>query len=382
MEKKPETHLKIIQDSNRDMLSYFNSKYIDTLEELQVQKTHLFEIDVKVDELGKTKDLYTFKTNSKKSVFSPIANDELEDARTRFIDSEINNLLSERAIIESKVFDCESTLRKIKKKLELLNTSEKAIAEVAEDTSLIAAEEGDTANISEHGFEFVETTTPQKVTSHGYNILMLDAFSDTFLSTLINKNVKEKLDTVSHKLDLLSYLVGTDAARAKLAVQELQQLSHEILLSSEDIIGRLGAHTDNNRPLYTILDDYILAQREAHPELIIDSTIDCKDYDLMIYPVFTINLLKLMDIFMDNVYRHSGAKTVDVKLLVNENVINVSIRDNGTGISSDDISNASWYSGIHKAKEIIYLLDGTLSIAGDADSGTEIKFNFHLKNKE
>lgn len=71
MEESKE-NFKKIKSANQMMLDYFNKSFLSQLEDIQNLKTQIFEIDIKIDELDKTKDIYAFKTNSRKSVFSPV----------------------------------------------------------------------------------------------------------------------------------------------------------------------------------------------------------------------------------------------------------------------------------------------------------------------
>ena len=51
--------IKNIREANEEMLRYFNALYSEHLAELQSAKSRLFEINVKLDELVKTKNIYS-----------------------------------------------------------------------------------------------------------------------------------------------------------------------------------------------------------------------------------------------------------------------------------------------------------------------------------
>ena len=61
MEKQAMTYIESIRVANKEMLDYFNDSFLNALEDIQDLKTQAFEIDIKIDELEKTKDLYAFK---------------------------------------------------------------------------------------------------------------------------------------------------------------------------------------------------------------------------------------------------------------------------------------------------------------------------------
>ena len=53
-------NLKTVRDSNQEMLDYFNGLYVAKLEQIQSLKTEQFELKIKIDELMKTLEVYSF----------------------------------------------------------------------------------------------------------------------------------------------------------------------------------------------------------------------------------------------------------------------------------------------------------------------------------
>ena len=84
--------LKYIADSNEEMLTYFNKIYSDHLSNLQDYKSKLFELNVKLDELIRTRSVYSLNTDYRKNIFSPIAMESSESEKEREIADEINQL--------------------------------------------------------------------------------------------------------------------------------------------------------------------------------------------------------------------------------------------------------------------------------------------------
>jgi two-component system sensor histidine kinase DegS len=119
--------------------------------------------------------------------------------------------------------------------------------------------------------------------------------------------------------------------------------------------------------------------RERNPEITIDASVECPDYNLKLHPVFTINLIKLLNIFFDNAFRHANATKIIFKLYLTPNIVEITISDNGIGISPDYMEKSPWYSSLHKAFEIIYMLGGQLSVNGVPFEGTNVRFSFPVK---
>lgn len=374
MENHAKADLEIIQNANQAMLDYFNDAFIDDLENIQDLKTQAFEIDIKLDELYKTKDIYALKSGSKKSVFSPIPMEAEETGKSRVIDDQINDLNDVKDLLNAKIINLESSLNILKKRLNVLNEAQDAINSL----SLKYGESG--SELSDDDFMFVSDDKNDNKSEHGYNILMLDAFDDTYISTIIQRNIKEGIESINHKLEVLSYLLGTDISRAKLTLKDVQYNSKKILDSVNDIEAKLSTQFDSSKPLLGQLEEYIMEKREANPKFLIESNLEYTDYELALHPVFSINLFRLLEIFFDNIFKHADANKINFDLSLSQNVIEVLISDNGVGIDSDYLTKSPWYSSLHKAHETIYLLNGNLNITKGEDKGTTVKFRFPIQN--
>ncbi|MGN0436296.1 MAG: hypothetical protein ACI4D8_06700 [Wujia sp.] len=376
MDSQPKTKMDIIQEANKEMLDYFNKTFFEQLEEIQSLKTQVFEIDIKIEEYEKTRNIYAFKSSSKKSVFSPMNTDNIEDERSQIIDSQIKDLKDVKITSINKIKALELSINQLKKRLKTLNEASSAIEDFKET---FPEEEIAGTSEAKEDFEFIEDDTATLESAHGYNILMQEAFNNTYLATLLDKRVKDGIASINHKLDMLSYLFTTDVPRAKLTIKEIKQSSEHILSALDDIHNYLDENIDTSKPIWSLLDDYIMQIREAHPECLVEVNIECNDYDINLHPIFTINLIKLLDIFFDNAFKHSNANCITFRAGISQNVIDVVIQDNGIGIASNYLEQSPWYSSLHKAHETIYLLNGSLDITGDLMGGTKIRFNFPVK---
>lgn len=375
MDNSRKNNLKIIKKANREMLDYFNDSFINELENIQNLKTQMFEIDVKLDELEKTRDIYAFKATSRKSAFTPVVTDDSGNIRGKIIDNQIKDLNDVRASLEMKIRTMDSSLKILKRRLELLNGADEAISDLILQMGINLNEE----STDLESFEFARTEEAREIDNHGYNILMQDAFDDTFYSTLLERNVKDGVISLNHKLEMLSYLIGTDAERAKVTIKDIMAKSKQIEKSVDDINERLKDGSEITRPIWDELGDFVDRQKNENPDCTIETNIECSDHEFVLHPVFARNLFKLLDMFFDNIYKHSGAGLVNFSVAVTPNVVNVKIKDNGIGISSEYMTLSPWYSSLHRAHEIIYLLNGNLNITGASMDGTEVSFNFPIE---
>ena len=184
---------------------------------------------------------------------------------------------------------------------------------------------------------------------------------------------------MTNKLELLTYLLGTDISRAKLTLKEVVMSSKDITNSIDDIQSKLNQNIDSGKNLWSQVDEFIMKQRELYPEYLVDANVECSDYELSVHPVFIINTLVLIEMFFDNIFKHSGANKIDFSLDITPDAIECKLSDNGIGISDNYLVTSPWYSSLHKAHEIIYLLGGSLSIIGDITQGTCIRFSYPIQ---
>ena len=122
--------LKYIADSNEEMLTYFNKIYSDHLSNLQDYKSKLFEINVKLDELIRTRSVYSLNTDYRKNIFSPIAMESSESEKEREIADEINQLTDARDDMEIKIDEEDILLKSIENRLSKLNKAHSAIIDL------------------------------------------------------------------------------------------------------------------------------------------------------------------------------------------------------------------------------------------------------------
>ena len=85
-----------ISDTIDEMLTYFSRLYSEHDTKLQESKEKLFEVNVRLDELSRTRNVYSLNTDYRKSVFSPIPIQVEETEKEKELLAEIKKLSSER----------------------------------------------------------------------------------------------------------------------------------------------------------------------------------------------------------------------------------------------------------------------------------------------
>lgn len=375
MEFVSKNDLDIIKQSNEQMRSYFQSVYITKLETLQGLKTESFEIEVKIEELEKTKRLYSYKANDSKSIFSPLSpSPSAEHEKSRVIDTQLHDLYGAKAALAAKIATLEQELASIQDKLELLSKAATAIGTISIDQVAAAESDG-----TEEDFVFSEEE--EDLATHGYNILMLEEFHNTQMAHILSQFVKDPLLNNQNKLEVLGWLLNTDVDRCRVTLSEMQGNTEEMLACVDDLIGRLQHTVDMKQPVWMILDDFVTKYREQHPECVIEADIDCPEPDIQIPPVIMITFMQGLTEIFENAFKHSNANKITAKIIISNRLIDVFVNDNGVGIQDNYLETSKWYSGLHRLHEAIYLLDGKINIQGDLISGTNVRFSFPVNHK-
>ena len=365
MEESKE-NFKKIKSANQMMLDYFNKSFLSQLEDIQNLKTQIFEIDIKIDELDKTKDIYAFKTNSRKSVFSPVTNDGIDTERNKIIQEQIKDLQSVKETLTLKLRSMELQLNKLRQYLEALNNAEDALSSFEPRYTT-----DDPDHTDHYGFTFLQDDAKEDISSHGYNILMLDAYDRALIKT--------GLEAMENKLDMINYLIGTDVGRAKLTLQEIIHNTKQMSRAVDEIAENLNSFSSSDKPLKEQLESYLNEFKQKNPKLQITASVETPDPNISYHPVFNINFMRLIAIFFDNIALHADASNVSVQASLTPNMAEVILTDNGVGIKDTYMEDSPWYSSLHKAKEILYMLCGKLDISGDVMSGTTVKFSFPIQ---
>lgn len=375
---KDETNpLNIIEEANSKTLDYFNKTYVNNLELVQNLKTELFELEVQIETLEKTRDLYTYHVDNRRNVFSPLAGEnDSTTTKGHQIELQIKDLEDAKERLEKRISDLEQDITFYKEQVSMLSKANKCIHTVLTGSS---HDEESRSSDYDDGIEFIETEDTEAKATHPYTMLMLEDYENYQQAVSLDQNIKQELISNLNKLDVLKWLLHSDIGRAKVTLDELHTSQQSILNSLEDVLEHLNYNIDTKQPIWDQVDKLIAGYQREHPECMIDSSCDCTEHELNLPPVITIRLIKMLREVFDNIFKHSNANRVTSKIFISSRLIDVYVNDNGVGIPEDYLERSSWSSGLHKLHEIIYQLDGKLQIQGDLISGTNVRFSFPIK---
>ena len=90
-------------------------------------------------------------------------------------------------------------------------------------------------------------------------------------------------------------------------------------------------------------------------------------------PAFELSLYRIAQEIIGNVLKHSGAAKALVQLSQHQNVLSLTIEDNGRGFCRDDKMKGT---GLHSIKKRVEAMNGFLEIQSDLGNGTNVYLEF------
>lgn len=367
-------NLKTVRDSNQEMLDYFNGLYVAKLEQIQSLKTKQFELKIKIDELMKTLEVYSFKNSAGHNVFSPFSTTTTtQEEKAAQIEQELKELNASDAELTANIHSLQADADELKNRITLLHTATRKLDTFLDEL----ADEFTKESTALEDDESTEENLP--VINHGFNILRLKKYDQDKLVQTLHTDILDQLDRTRHTLDSLSWLIKSDINRATVTLDELIERTISMKDSLNAVLSGLTGDIDTSIPLETLLRDTIFRYKDTHPECVIESDIDCPDASIEIPEIIKISLIRILCECLDNVYKHANANRIDINIQILSDQISVHINDNGIGIDENYSHTSPWNSGLHRIQELIYLLNGQLKIDGDIISGTDIRFSIPVE---
>ena len=121
---------KYVVDAHEETLTYFNKLFSQHEAKLQEYKAKLFEQNIKLDELNRTKNVYSQGNDFRKNVFSPIPEKKSENDKESKIIEEIQSLTESQDFYEQRIEEETAYLRNIAKRINRLIKAKKVIQKI------------------------------------------------------------------------------------------------------------------------------------------------------------------------------------------------------------------------------------------------------------
>ena len=121
---------RYVYDSNEETLTYFNKMFNEHEISLREYKEKLFEINVRLEELNRTKSVFSYNIDTRKNVFSPITEKIDENSKEAKLYEEIDKLTEEEDKYEQLIENETAFLRTIAKRIKNLVLARKVIKKI------------------------------------------------------------------------------------------------------------------------------------------------------------------------------------------------------------------------------------------------------------
>ena len=375
-----------INETLEEMISYFSKLYSEHDALLNEYKAKLFEVNVKLDELTRTQNVYSLNTDYRKNVFSPIDMAPDETNKEADIKKEIRDLKNERDKYEYSINEETIYLKSIDKRIQKLSNSKISVGKIMldydETKSTIKEKEAAEKRATERAIaerekkeelETKSTIDKDELKQHLNKILMLDSFDNTYYSTVLDKRIKNTISRNNRELEDAANSISLDPSRSKRRINEIVSSQNSMIGVIDDQLSKMNYSIDEKKGIKNALSDYAFELREKYPDLTVDLSVGSiihKPNYIRYYSIF-----RLLGIFIDNVVKHANATHVKISFEETDGRYRLYIKDDGDGLPSDYLSNNEWYSGINRAKEIVFLLSGEIDIENDHGTAVDIEFD-------
>lgn len=184
----------------------------------------------------------------------------------------------------------------------------------------------------------------------------------------IHDELGQALTTLKLDLSLLRDEIGSDAKEAEGRIASMVQICDATIKSVKRIITELRPRLLDDLGL-TAAIEWLSEEFQSRTGIVCKLSIHPSE--ILLDPERSTAIFRIFQETLTNVARHSGASRVDVLLRKAGENITLEVRDNGCGISDDQIRDSRSF-GLIGMRERAKYFGGTLSMKGAPGSGTVV----------
>lgn len=398
--------------TNQKLWNHFQKEKANVVAKMNECDINIKELAIQIDQLEKTKQLYSKESHHYRDVFSPL-NLSDNSMENEYIDKQIEQLNDEKEKTLVIREDATKLLREINKNIQMLEISmnelkvycfeksrqqeeffeafeqddfifieeEDQLPAVRVDTNAMIREKMnhkmlekkeivensvDNANESENSFDFSE------IRAHNSNILMLWEYDKVRLQNYLSEELIQEMELCLQELDKIKWMMYSDMERAKITLDRVEKILKKWQSEFKNQSVQRQVQTDFSEPAKIYFERFLKQKQEIYTEWDFRYEVNQKNFQQTIPPIIVLLLLRILDELFENVRKHSESDRIGIYLNFNEKEIALQMSDNGIGITEDYMEKSNWHSGLHFVEEWVYLLNGKIEITGDLTSGTII----------
>ena len=214
--------------------------------------------------------------------------------------------------------------------------------------------------------QLIQTTTElRELTRH---LVEVREEERTAIARDLHDDLGQKLTALNMDISWLKTRIGVQSRNVENKLEQMVQMMNNTIESVQKI--SLGL-----RP--SILDDLGLIPAiewqltDFHKSSGISCNYSCSPKDISIDAKVSLMVFRIVQEALTNIARHSGATKASIKISLAKGIIEILVKDNGSGINQNKIdSNKSF--GLIGMRERVNIVNGEISISSNEDEGTRV----------
>ncbi len=339
----------------------------DYLNELKLKKIEydnkLALIEVRITELNNLSMLATEEDENLK-YFTPILkNNNGINASANELKIEKDNLIKDKKLNEELINEIMSKIYENSNIIDILTNIR--LTKEQKDDNLVSMD------------ETFFSLDDLKASSDGLKILEAQELERKRIARDLHDSTVQNLTNLAHKTELCTKLIDLDSIRAKLELQTMINTIKTTINDMRSIIFNLRPMSLDDLGLLSTVERYIneISKNDIKVSLEkVNSEID-------LLPVMNLTLFRIIQEACNNILKHSKAKHIYVKIIYNNDSIELFIVDDGVGFNTNKkvTNNLSTNFGLSMMRERVFLLSGEIEIKSEKEKGTSIHIRVPIK---
>lgn len=176
------------------------------------------------------------------------------------------------------------------------------------------------------------------------------------------------------RLEMLERTVASDPEKASAQASEIREQFNDAIDRLRNMVNELRTPRQQARGITGRLRDIAgrMAEQpisERDPDIELDLA---EISGVRLEPEVERAVVGIVREAMQNIRKHAGASSVHVEVQRRDDMLDVEVRDDGRGVSSNTTSTNDLHFGIQQMQELAEEMGGSLSIEGAGDRGTRV----------
>lgn len=203
----------------------------------------------------------------------------------------------------------------------------------------------------------------------------------------IHDGPAQSMSNIVIKAEICEKLIDKNVGEAKGELRNLKKITRDSLQEVRKIIYNLRPMALDDLGLLPTLERYVISFKE---DTNIDVVLKVRNVDQELKPAISLTVFRIVQEALNNILKHSQAKSATILLERIDQKLIINIIDNGIGFDTNAVrinkkkgnSELSGGFGLYSMKERVALLEGEFEVISEIGKGTTIKIQIPLINEE